>query len=241
MEVGARLVLLGDEDHPRDPGSGALGPHLLGADLDAVDRAHDQHREVRDRQRGIHPAREIGVPGGVDEIDLVRLAVGRGPRERRHGERERDAVLDLLRLEVAHGRAVLDASGPGDPPRAEQECLGERRLSAAAVAHEGHVPDLGRRCRVHGLPHHRWASRHASNEGETAKDERRLYLGQVASGIRAGRSPRSRRRIARPPIAPIEHSSRDRTSIASGPCWLSRVSPSRGQSTARAALTMPSP
>ena len=142
VEVGARLVLLVDEDHARDAGGDAAGPRRLGADLDAVDRAHDEHGEIGDRQRGVEIAGEVGVARRVEEVDLVRLAVGGLPLERRHGERQRHRALQLLGLGVADRRAVLDPPRPRQHAGAQQQRLGERRLAGPAVADDGDVADL---------------------------------------------------------------------------------------------------
>ena len=144
-EVGPWLVLLVDEHHPRDAPRRALGPAQLRADLHPVDRVDDDHREVGDRQRGVDVAGEVGVPGCVDEVDLVGLAVAALPLERRHGERQRHRALDLLRLGVADGGAVLDPSGPGQDPRPHQQRFDQCRLAAAAVSDDGDVADLVRR------------------------------------------------------------------------------------------------
>ena len=86
LEAGALAVELVDEDHPRHAEPAGLAPDRLGLHLDAVDRAHHEHREVDDPQRGPHVAEEVGVARRVDQVDLVAL-----PLERRHRERQRDA------------------------------------------------------------------------------------------------------------------------------------------------------
>ena len=144
MEVGPRLVLLVDEDEPGEAERGALGPRQLGADLDAVDGADDDHGEVGDGQGGVDVAGEVGVAGRVDEVDLVGRAVGGGPLERRQRQRQRHRALGFLGLGVAHRRAVLDPPRPGEHPGPQEQGLGERRLAAAAVADDGDVADLVR-------------------------------------------------------------------------------------------------
>jgi len=84
VEVGPLLVLLVDEHQARDAGGGAPGPGRLRAHLDAVDGAHHEHGEVGDGQGGVDVTAEVGVAGGVDQVDLVGLAVGGLPVERRH-------------------------------------------------------------------------------------------------------------------------------------------------------------
>ena len=92
--------------------------HSLGADLDAVDGADDEHGEVGDRQRGVDVAGEVGVARRVDQVDLVAsAAVVAAPLERSERQRQRHRPLGLLRLGVAHGRPVLDPSRPGRPRR----------------------------------------------------------------------------------------------------------------------------
>ena len=90
------------------PSSARGLPHDLGLHLDALDGAHHEHGQVGDPQGGLDVAHEVGVARGVDEVDLVAL-----PLERRDGQRERDAPLLLLGVEVAHGGAVLDPADAG--------------------------------------------------------------------------------------------------------------------------------
>ena len=118
----------------------------LGADLDAVDGADDEHGEVGDRQGGVDVAGEVGVAGRVDEVDLVGLAVARRPLERGEGQRQRHRPLDLLGLGVADRGPVLDPPRPDDHAGPQEQRLDQRRLAAAAVADDGDVADLlGRR------------------------------------------------------------------------------------------------
>ena len=85
------------------PRSAAIRHATSVCTCDAVDRADHEHGEVGDPQGGGHVAHEVGVAGGVDEVDLVAV-----PLERGDGERQRQAALVLLGREVAHGGAVLD-------------------------------------------------------------------------------------------------------------------------------------
>ena len=90
------------------PSSAAIFHDRLGLHLDAVDRADHEHGEVGHPQRGLHVADEVGVAGGVDQVDLVALPLERGERER-----QREAPLLLLGVEVGDGGAVLDPPRPG--------------------------------------------------------------------------------------------------------------------------------
>ena len=145
-EVGARLVLLVDEDEPRDTAFGALAPGQFGADLHAVDRADHQHRQVGNRQGGVDVAGEVGVTRGIDEVDLVVLPVRGLPLERGQRERQGHRTFGLFGLGVTHRRPVLDPPGPREHAGPEEQRLSQRRLAAPAVADDGDIADLvGRR------------------------------------------------------------------------------------------------
>ena len=72
----------------------------------------------------LHVADEVRVPGRVEDVDLDAV-----PLDRRHGQRDADAAVDLLGIVVRHGVAVLDLAHPGERPGREQHGLEERRLA----------------------------------------------------------------------------------------------------------------
>ena len=129
MEVSPLLVLLVDEHQAGDAGCSALLPRRLRADLDPVDGADHEHGEVGDGQGGVDVAGEVGVAGGVDEIDLVRLSVTGLPLERGQRQRQRHRALDLLGFGVTDRRAVLDPPGPRQHTGSEEDRFDERRLA----------------------------------------------------------------------------------------------------------------
>ena len=86
FEVGAMLVLPCDEHQAWQSASGALAPHRLGADLDAVGGADDEHRQVGDGEGRIDLGIEVGVPGRVDQVDAILTTVAGLPVER--GDRQ---------------------------------------------------------------------------------------------------------------------------------------------------------
>ncbi|GMA23408.1 hypothetical protein GCM10025864_11670 [Luteimicrobium album] len=141
LEVGARLVLLRHDDDTRHPRVARCCPRRPGPGLDAVGRAHDDGRDVRDRERRVDLAGEVGVAGRVEEREGARRAVGPGPGRVRDAERERHAARDLLGLRVGHGAAVLDPAGPRDRAGDVEDRLGERRLAGAPVPDECDHPD----------------------------------------------------------------------------------------------------
>ena len=133
----AVLVELGDDDGARHADGGALLPEHLGRAVDAVDGGHDEQRGVGGAQPGAQVADEVGVAGGVEQVDLDAVVLERRQRE---GDRALLAVLGLV--EVADRRAVLDPSGPGDGPGRDEQGLDQRRLARSGVADQHDVADL---------------------------------------------------------------------------------------------------
>ena len=147
VEAGALAVELVDEHHARDVEAPGEVPRLLGLHLDPVDGADDEHGEVGDPQRHRHLAEEVRVARGVDQVDLVVA-----PLERCDGQRQGDAPPLLLGVEVACGRAVLDAAHAPDGAGPVEQGLGQARLARPAVPHQGDVADLTRRVPLHQAP-----------------------------------------------------------------------------------------
>jgi hypothetical protein len=145
--AGPLAVELVDEDHAGQAEAGGQRPRLLGLDLDPVDRADHEHGQVGDAQGGGHVAHEVGVARRVDEVDLVVA-----PLERSHRQRQGDAALVLLGVEVAHRRPVLDATHAGDGTGPVQEGLCQARLARSAVPDQGDVADLTSRVPLHQAP-----------------------------------------------------------------------------------------
>ena len=105
LEGRSLAVELVEVDHPRGADLGGQAPRRLGLHFDAFDGAHDEDGQVGYPQRGVQVADEVGVPGDVEDVDLVAVVL-----EGRQRHRQRDAALDLLGVEVGGGRAVLDAA-----------------------------------------------------------------------------------------------------------------------------------
>ena len=108
LEAGALTIELVHEDHAGEAQLGGDLPDHLGLHLDAVDRAHDEDGEVGHAECRLHVADEVGVARGVDQVDLVALPLERGQRER-----EAEAPLLLLGIEVGHTWCRLPPAPPG--------------------------------------------------------------------------------------------------------------------------------
>ncbi len=144
LERRSLAVELVDEHHPGDPVPCRVAPVQLRLHLDPVHRTDDEDDQVRHPEGCVNLAGVVGVAGCVDEVELVSVPLHGG-----QGERQGEALLLLLRLEVACGVAVLDPPHPGEHPRPEEQRLDERGLAGAAVADESDVPDLLRCDLVH--------------------------------------------------------------------------------------------
>ena len=117
------MIELVDEDHAGQPERRGRAPEPFVLHLDAFDRAHDEHGEIRDPQCRQRLTLEVGVPRRVDEVDLVVF-----PLDRRQGERQRDRPFLLLGVEVAHGGAVFDPAHTTDGARFEEQSFGQGGL-----------------------------------------------------------------------------------------------------------------
>ena len=137
LEVGVLLVHFIDDDHAGGVGLVAHGPGLLRAHVQAGDRAHGDQRALAHVHRAHLLAGEIKVAGNIHQIDLPVL-----PLQRRHGGGDGDLTLDLFRIVVHGGLAVLHAPLAVDRAGGEQKRLGQRGLADAAVTHDGQVADI---------------------------------------------------------------------------------------------------
>ena len=98
--VGARMVELGDDHGARHADGGTLPPQLASAVVDAFVGGDHEQRAISGAEPGPHLADEVGVAGGVDEIDLGALEHDRG-----------DGKGDGPMLTEGHLRECLDQGG----------------------------------------------------------------------------------------------------------------------------------
>ena len=107
--VGAGLVELGDHHGSRHAHLGALAPQCGGGVVDGLAGRDHEERAVRGAEPGADLAHEVGVPGGVDEVDL-----GVAVDDRGDGQRDGPLMGPFGLLEVADRRALLDRPRSGD-------------------------------------------------------------------------------------------------------------------------------
>ena len=90
------VVELGDHHGAGHADLAAFLPQRLGRLVDALVGGDHEQRAVRGPQPGPQLADEVGVSGGVDQVDLDAVV-----RQRRHGDADRSLLADLGVVEVA--------------------------------------------------------------------------------------------------------------------------------------------
>ena len=135
-EVRADAVHLVDEGDLGDLVLLGLAPDLLGLRLDAADGAEQRDGAVEHAQGALDLGREVHVPRGVDEGDLVAA-----PHRGGGGGADRDAALLLLDHEVHGCRAVVDFAQLVGFSAVVEDAFAGRGLAGVDVRHDADVAD----------------------------------------------------------------------------------------------------
>jgi hypothetical protein len=106
--IRAGHVELAHGDGTRHPDSCAFLPQEGGGAVDAVGAGDDEHSGVGGAQTGAQLTDEIGVAGGVDEVDGEPVGF-----ERRDLHRDRAFVVTVVRATAGHpgGDEVVEKGG----------------------------------------------------------------------------------------------------------------------------------
>ena len=149
VEVGTFLVQLGDHHRSRHGDRGALLPEHPGRAVNTVDRGDHEQCGVGGPQPCPEVSDEVGVAGGVQQVDLHPVVLEGGQRQRDR------ALLACLRLvEVADRCPVLHPAGAGDGAGRREQRLHQRGLAGSGVADQHDVAHrgglVGRRCSARG-------------------------------------------------------------------------------------------
>ena len=137
------MIELADDDAARHPDRLALVPEGPGGAVDTVVGRHDEERAVGRAQSCAELADEVGVAGGVEQVDL-HVA----DRDRREGEADGALLADLGLVVVGDGRAVFDSAGAGELAGRGQQRLDEGCLAGAGRPDEDDVANGSRRRRL---------------------------------------------------------------------------------------------
>src|SRR6185369_2675058 len=119
-------------------------PDLLDLGLDTGDGRKDHHRTVQGAHTGTGISDKVAVTRSVHKMDGMTI-----PLAVIQGRSDGYLALDLFRLEVHCGSAVIHPSQAVDHARVKQDCLRQRGLSGAAMCDDTQVTDLARLIRSH--------------------------------------------------------------------------------------------
>ena len=171
VDVGAASVDLVDEEQRRHAEALQRAHQDPRLGLDALDGGQDEHGAVEDAEDALDLGDEVGVPGGVDDVDDEVAE-----RERHDRGLDRDAAPALEREAVGAGGAGVDRAGLVDHPGEVQQALGEGGLTGVDVGEDAQVERAWR---------HAWSLRGGGCGRERALlASRCLLLGRRAGGRR---------------------------------------------------------
>ena len=147
-EVRVLLVHPVDEHGARDSDSSGDPPETVSLDLGSGDGVDDEERHLGRFHAGDGVAYEVGIAGGVDDVDLDTVV-----NDGRQGEVDRELALDLFRIVVETGVSVVHGSQALGCAGQVEHRFGKRRLARTAVSDEYDVADfISTRCsQVHRL------------------------------------------------------------------------------------------
>ncbi len=154
-------VDLVDEDQRGQPQPPEGAHQHPGPRLYALHGGQQEHRAVEDLQGALDLGDEVGVAGGVDQVDL-----GVADREGGDGGTDGDAAAALDRAVVRKGVSGVDAAEPVDGAVVEEQPLGEAGLTGVDVGQDADVQGARGARVVRGLhagwsPREPWAGRGA--------------------------------------------------------------------------------
>src|SRR5437763_301404 len=127
--------LVDDQDH-RQAGLERLAQHEAGLGLRALGRVDEEEHAVDHGQGPLHLTAEVGVAGGVDDVELhAAEADGRVLGQ------DRDALLPLEvhRVEDAVGDLLVLPEDAGLP----EHGVDQGRLAVVDVGHDGDIAEIG--------------------------------------------------------------------------------------------------
>ena len=133
---GVGAVDLVDDDHRQQPGLERLGKDEPGLGHRPLGGIDEDEGPVGHPQHPLHLAAEVGVAGGVDDVDLRPLPVNGDVL----GE-DRDPPLPLEVVGVEDPLAGELAGA--ELPALSQQAVDERRLAMIDVCDDGDVTDVG--------------------------------------------------------------------------------------------------
>ena len=137
IEVSTEFVHLVDKTNAGDVVFVGLTPHGLGLRFDTFFTVEDGNGTVENTERTLYLDREVDVPRGVNNVDLVLV-----PETRRRSRRDCDSTLLLLGHPVHRGRSVVNFTDLVRDSGVVEDTFSRRRLTGIDVSHDADVADL---------------------------------------------------------------------------------------------------
>jgi len=137
LKIGAHAVHLVDETNARHMIFIGLAPDCFRLRLHTGHAVEDDHAAVQHAQTALYFGREVHMPGGIDQVDLV-TKPGRG--DSRRGDR--DAPLSLLLHVIRRGSAIVHLAHAVNLAGVIQDALSRRRLAGVDVGDDADIPDF---------------------------------------------------------------------------------------------------
>ncbi len=142
--VRAGVVHLVDESDARNAVTLHLPVDRDRLTLDALARVEHEDRAVEDAEGAFDLDREVDVPGGVDDVDVVRreLLLRAAPHAVRRRRLDRDPLFPLeihrvhFRADAVFAAHFVDLV---DPPRVKEDALGQGRFARVDVRRDADV------------------------------------------------------------------------------------------------------
>ena len=132
---GVGPVDLVQHDDGRQARLERLAQHVAGLRQRALGSVHEQQHAVDHLEGALHLAPEIGMAGGVDDVDLEVAVVDRGVLRQ---DRDASLALEVARVEHALGDLLVGA----ERPALAEQAVDERRLAVVDVRDYGDVAYL---------------------------------------------------------------------------------------------------
>ena len=144
VRVGPASIYLVDEDECRDVEALEGAEEERRLRLDTLDRRYDKHRAIEYAEDALHLGDEVGMAGGVDEVDRQVAHEERGDRRS-----DRDPAFPLEVERVGLGGAGVDAADVVDGAGGVEETFGEGGLTGVDVRQDAEVERAhGASCRA---------------------------------------------------------------------------------------------
>ena len=135
LRIGTGAVDLVEHDHDGKAGVDCMAQHEARLGHGTLEGVNEQKRPIGHLEHALDLAAEVGVAGGIDDVDLYALVLNRAVL----GENG-DSTLALLVVRVEH--AVLDLLVSAEGIRGAQQLVHDGGLAVVDVGDDGDIPEI---------------------------------------------------------------------------------------------------